>query len=169
MGDRVLAANFELNSYVITAEADPAEGGMVTGNGTYQYGDIATVNVTPNPNYYFVDWTSNGLVVSQEPQYTFEVIKDFQLVANLYYYNDNAENDNSTFLVYPNPAMDKLFVKSDQQEYQCDVYSSTGTKVLSLEACSETIVIQLDKLSSDVYLIRLTSHYCDHTNRFVKL
>lgn len=169
MGDRVLAANFELNSYVITAEADPAEGGMVTGNGTYQYGDIATVNVTPNPNYYFVDWTSNGLVVSQEPQYTFEVIKDFQLVANLYYYNDNAENDNSTFLVYPNPAMDKLFVKSDQQEYQCDVYSSTGTKVLSLEACSETIVIQLDKLSSDVYLIRLTSDYCVQTNRFVKL
>ncbi len=169
MDDRVLEANFELNSYEITATANPTEGGTVTGSGIYQYGNIVTVNVTPYPNYSFVDWTSNGLVVSQEPTYTFEVTNDSQLVANLLYYSDIAGNDNSTFLVYPNPAMDKLFVKSDQQEYQCDVYNSTGTKVLSLKSCSETIVIQLDELSSDVYLIRLTSDYSVQTNRFVKL
>lgn len=70
-GDYV--ANFELNSYDITATANLTEGGTVTGAGLYDHFSTCTLTATPNANYVFVHWTLDGEVVSTETEYTFEV------------------------------------------------------------------------------------------------
>lgn len=50
--------------FTITTSASPAAGGTTSGDGTYLSGDMVTVVATPNPGYAFVDWTENGVEVS---------------------------------------------------------------------------------------------------------
>lgn len=43
---------------------------------------MAEINATPNTGWEFVNWTENGNVISTEPQFTYEVNNDTELVAN---------------------------------------------------------------------------------------
>ena len=88
ISSRNLVANFSssaLPNYVITASANPANGGLVVGSGTYQQGQSCTVNATAYPNYSFANWTENGVVVSGDANYTFIVTSNRNLVANFNY------------------------------------------------------------------------------------
>ena len=75
-------AHFVVETFTITALANPTEGGVVTGSGTYEMLDECTVIATANEGYNFVNWTENGNVVSNEAAYTFAVTGDRTLVAN---------------------------------------------------------------------------------------
>ena len=75
-------ANFELNSYTITATANPMESGMVSGVGNYNHGATATLTATANTGYTFINWTRDGTVVSTNPTYSFTVTENVDLVAN---------------------------------------------------------------------------------------
>ena len=75
-------ANFQLQSFTITANANPTEGGSVSGAGTYNYNQSCTLIATANEGYDFVNWTENGNVVSNEAAYTFTVTGDRTLTAN---------------------------------------------------------------------------------------
>ena len=75
-------ANFEINSYNITASANPTEGGTVTGAGTYDHNATCTLVATNNTGYHFVNWTKNGEVVSTDTSYTFTVTEAAAYVAN---------------------------------------------------------------------------------------
>jgi uncharacterized repeat protein (TIGR02543 family) len=71
-----------LNTYVITVEANPSEGGTVGGGGTFEHGEEITVTASPETGYSFVNWTEDGAEVSTDQNYTFTVTDDRQLVAN---------------------------------------------------------------------------------------
>ena len=79
-GDYV--ANFNINSYEITASANPIEGGTVSEGGTFNHGETCTLVATPNELYTFVNWTKNGVVVSTQATYTFTVTSAGNYVAN---------------------------------------------------------------------------------------
>ena len=81
-GDASYVANFELNSYEITAIANPAEGGTVTGDGTYNYGASCTLTATVANGYNFINWTKGNEVVSTETSFSFTVTEDATYVAN---------------------------------------------------------------------------------------
>ena len=81
-GDASYVANFSLNSYAITATANPTEGGTVTGAGTYNHGASATLTATANAGYNFINWTKGNDVVSTEPSYTFTVTESGAYIAN---------------------------------------------------------------------------------------
>jgi len=82
-GTRVMWARFEQNVYTIAAAASPAEGGTVTGGGTYTHGDSVTLTAVPNPGYIFINWTENGLPVPDAANsYTFTADSERNLVAN---------------------------------------------------------------------------------------
>ncbi len=82
MGDAAYVANFELNSYQITATANPTAGGTITGAGTYNHFESCTLTATPNTGYHFVSWTKDGQVVSENATYTFTVTEAATFVAN---------------------------------------------------------------------------------------
>ena len=75
-------ANFQLNSYQITASVNPAAAGTVTGTGTYNHGESCTLTVTPNYGYTFVNWTKNGTAVGTTTSITFDVTETAAYVAN---------------------------------------------------------------------------------------
>ena len=83
-GNRTLVANFEAlpNTYTISVEANPTDGGTVSGGGTYTEGQNCTLTATANTGYAFVNWTESGDEVSTSASYTFTVTADRTLVAN---------------------------------------------------------------------------------------
>ena len=75
-GNATFVAVFDLNSYTITASANPTAGGMVSGGGTYNYGSTCSLTATPNTGYIFVGWTKNGSQVSTDQTYSFTVTEN---------------------------------------------------------------------------------------------
>ena len=80
--DSTFVANFELNTYAITATANPTAGGEVSGAGTYDHGATAILTATVNEGYTFISWTQGNEVVSNSPTYTFTVTEAGDYVAN---------------------------------------------------------------------------------------
>ena len=75
-------ANFEQDSYEITATANPEEGGTVSGTGTYNKGQYCILTAIANEGYSFVNWTKDGVVVASTAIYSFPVYADGAYVAN---------------------------------------------------------------------------------------
>ena len=70
------------SSFNINATPNPAEGGTVSGAGSYHEGDTCTLTATANAGYSFVNWTENNQVVSSSATYSFTVMESRTLVAN---------------------------------------------------------------------------------------
>lgn len=85
--DRSLTAVFEqieqppTPSYIVSASADPAEGGSVSGGGSFQLGSSVTITATANNGYRFVCWMNGDERASLSPSYTFSVSGNASLVA----------------------------------------------------------------------------------------
>ena len=82
-GNRNLVANFALQQFTITAIAEPSpDAGGVEGGGTYNYGQTCTLTATPCYPFVFVNWTKNGVQVSTNTTYTFQVTESATYVAH---------------------------------------------------------------------------------------
>ncbi|MBQ8956946.1 MAG: T9SS type A sorting domain-containing protein [Bacteroidales bacterium] len=80
--NRTLVAHFQIQSYTITATADPTNGGTIAGTGTYNFGQICTLTATPAAGFQFVNWTLMGMPLSSEPSYTFTVTQNAAFIAH---------------------------------------------------------------------------------------
>ena len=83
-GNASYVANFEPipEEYTITVNADPANGGTVSGGGTYAEGSTCVISAMPNDGYVFENWTLNGAEVSTNPSYSFIVGRNATYVAH---------------------------------------------------------------------------------------
>lgn len=68
--------------YAINASASPSQGGSVTGAGSYQSGNNASLIATARAGYYFVNWTETSVEASALSNYAFTVSGARTLVAN---------------------------------------------------------------------------------------
>ena len=53
-------AYYDLEEYTIQVYASPSDGGMVSGGGTYHYGETATLTATPYAGYEFAGWSDGN-------------------------------------------------------------------------------------------------------------
>ena len=88
-------------TFTITATANPTDGGMVIGSGTYQEGQQCTLIATANSGYDFVNWTENGTEVSSDLSFTFAVNANRNVVANFI----PQASQNYTITVTANPSV----------------------------------------------------------------
>ena len=72
----------EITLFTISATANPSSGGMVSGAGAYYENSECTLTAIPNPHYAFTNWTKNGVQVSTESTYTFNVTETASYTAN---------------------------------------------------------------------------------------
>ena len=162
-------ALFERVPYSITVEVNPAEGGTVTGTGDIFYiNTTCQLVATPNDGYYFLNWMKDGEVVSTEYIYEFTVTGSEHFVANFAEVLDIDAMEVIPIVIYPNPAVDKLVVKSPMAIRQCEVYSITGQCLLRMKDCGEMFEIQLGDFVTGSYLIRMTSDNFDELRKFIK-
>lgn len=80
-GDRTLVAKFK-PVYAIVVSADPAIGGEVEADPFYEIGELAVLKAKPNAGWAFVNWTQNGMSVSDDEIYSFNVTANRELVGH---------------------------------------------------------------------------------------
>ncbi|MGI6521895.1 MAG: InlB B-repeat-containing protein [Fermentimonas sp.] len=130
--------------YLIEVSANPAEGGTVTGGGSFAQGTSQTVTATANTGYTFTNWTENGTVVSTEPSYTFTVEQERSLVANF-----SVNKYEVTFVAPVNGTL-KVFNGETEIEsgtpveygtnLRVETLPDTGYELVSLQANEEEII-----------------------------
>ncbi|MDO9594653.1 MAG: ice-binding family protein, partial [Lutibacter sp.] len=85
-GNRTLVANFVVEpplQFTVVLNADPNNGGVVTGAGSFDAGSLVTVSANANQGYTFVNWTENGVIVPGANEiYEFVIANDRTLQAN---------------------------------------------------------------------------------------
>ncbi len=154
--------------YVISVAADPIEGGVVTGGGNYGMGDVCTLQAIPNSGYDFVNWTKSGSEVSTSESFSFNVVESATYVAHFSMTTGVNENHKEMISVFPNPVTDKLTVEAGRVIGRCDVYSVTGSIVMSQQGGDGKMEIQLSELPSGTYVVKVTMDSSVETIRFVK-
>ncbi|PXA05739.1 hypothetical protein DDZ13_02390 [Coraliomargarita sinensis] len=82
--DRDLVANFAINQYTLDLASVPSGAATLSGAGTFDYNTSVTLGVDPAAGYHFLNWTKDGAVVSDDPNYTFNLTGNLTLKANFY-------------------------------------------------------------------------------------
>ncbi len=65
----------------ITVSANPAQGGTLTGGGVYSFGETCTITATANTGYFFIGWTENDEIISNDLEISFVALNDRTFVA----------------------------------------------------------------------------------------
>lgn len=79
---------------------------------------------------------------------------------------DNIEEFKSSFNIYPNPVDDKLYIETDENVYEVNIYSINGQRVNN--ATSQR-VIDVAGLKSGIYFIKIETDNGNIIRRFVKI
>ncbi|MDD2282823.1 MAG: cell wall-binding repeat-containing protein [Eubacteriales bacterium] len=64
--------SYSRKSYIIAVNPVPAEGGTVTGGGSYLYDSQVTLTATPAPGYRFIEWGTAKMPISTDNPYSFK-------------------------------------------------------------------------------------------------
>lgn len=80
--NRSVTANFSLNSYDVTVTANPIQGGVVSGGGTYYHGETVDLSATSVDGYNFLNWTINDSIVSIDSIYSFICKENALIIGN---------------------------------------------------------------------------------------
>ena len=135
----------EGTSYNITATANPANSGRITGAGSYQDGATVTLTATPAEGYEFTNWTENGTTVSTQATYTFAASQDRTLVANFQktdegnseiYYSFNTSNNTATVVSGENKYTGDVVIP-ESVTYQGTTYAVTSIGNSAFEECTD--------------------------------
>ena len=166
--NRTLVANFTLQSFTITATVDPVEAATVSGAGTYDYGETVTLSFERNEDYAFQNWTEDGFVVCQTPDYSFVATTDHNVVVHFLYTEGVDEQNGTIFAIYPNPANDKITIEAQSTLFDLVVVNMAGEVVTTQKDCDSQTEISLNGLSAGVYFVRLTTGDTVVTRKFMK-
>ena len=167
-GNRNLVANFTLNTYNITAIADPIDGGIVNGMGSYSHGESCTLTAICNENYTFVNWTKDGVEVSADSCFTFIVTATEEYVAH-FQFVDNVDEKSIMSELFPNPFTSLVSIKADKPIKTVSVYDIYGHLVKVQNVSGLETKIDLSELNIGTYLLQLDYGDSQSVQRIVKM
>jgi len=151
--NRNLVANYEVQTVKINVTVDPMGGGLVTGDGTYNYGDMVTLNITPSEDFTFQNWTENGVVVSEELTFTFQATANRDLVVHLLNTQGVAENT-AQAMVYPNPTSGEITVECESLSH-VRIVNAYGQTVYSADLEGDQTRIDLSQMAKGIYMMQI--------------
>ncbi len=79
--DRTLVAKFK-PVFTLTLSAEPPDGGDVEGDPLYEVGELVKLKAKPQGGFSFVNWTQNGVEVSTDPNFQFNMTGNRELVGH---------------------------------------------------------------------------------------
>ena len=147
-------AHFTINSYEISVTADPANGGTLTGGGTYTYGQRCTITATSNEYYDFINWTMNGAVVSTDARYTFTVSESQEYVAHFRYY-DNVEENTMSCQIFPNPFTSAVSITTEKVAQSVSIFDIYSRLLMKQNVLETQFEVDMSKLSPGAYLLQI--------------
>jgi hypothetical protein len=100
------------------------------------------------------------------------IANEAQVIGLYANHSDNRISDiksPANFTLYPNPTKDRLnIVRSTSDKAQIEIYNSIGIRVQSFEMNGAEMEINVAKLTTGVYLVRLIGNQTISVQRFVK-
>ena len=162
---RVLTANFELQTFEVKLSVNPEEAAIVSGEGTYSYGDEVTVTVERFEDWDFQNWTENGEVVSEEMTYTFTITSGRDLVANFLYTEGINENGISA-KVYPNPTKGEITLEGEGLNH-VRIVNAYGQTVYNADVEGEQVHIDLSHMAKGIYMMHIEANAGQAVRKFI--
>lgn len=159
----------ERNLFEIEAVSANEEHGSVE---IYQMPDdcldnTAAVLAVPRENHSFINWTEDGVVVSEDSLFFFPLESDRHLVANFQYSNIGG-SQSSLINVFPNPTKGLLNINAENVE-MIRVFDVNGLQVSEMKAISEkNCVLDLTSLPSGCYAVQIVGKHGAITRMVVK-
>ncbi len=154
--NRNLVANFSRKTYTIIATADPVESATITGSGTFDWREEVTVSAIPNEDWTFLNWTENGVVVSEELSYTFTIEYNRNLVAHFQNTVGLAES-NIAAKVFPNPTSGEISVTCDGLSH-IRIINAYGQTVYNAAQESDQAHIDLSQMAKGIYMMHIEAN-----------
>jgi hypothetical protein len=90
-----------LPSHSVTLNAVPAEGGAISGSGSYTQGSSVTVIAKSNEGYEFVHWVEKGVILSTGTTYTFNIYENRNIEAVFLTRHSNNNSDEAVGDIEP--------------------------------------------------------------------
>ncbi len=90
-----------LPSHSVTLNAVPAEGGAISGSGSYTQGSSVTVIANSNEGYEFVHWVEKGVILSTGTTYTFNIYENRNIEAVFLTRHSNNNSDEAVGDIEP--------------------------------------------------------------------
>ena len=157
--DVALFANLESDRYTVTVTIVPEGAGTVTGEGTYNEGDEATLEVVANEGYDFINWTdTEGEEIYDDPVYSFIMpATDVEVIANMDVLNfaGEAQGHYGNISLFPNPATDEFVILSEERMNVIEIAGYDGKVVYTKEINGREIRVPTGSLQSGVYIVRI--------------
>jgi hypothetical protein len=151
--NHTLVANFTLQTFDVKVSIDPAEAGDITGEGTYNYGDEVTLTVVRNEDWAFVNWTEDGVVVSEDPIYVFTITHNRDLVAHFMFTEGVGENSIDA-KVYPNPTSGEFTLEGEGMSH-IRIVNAYGQTVYNTDVEGNQVRIDLSQMGKGIYMMHI--------------
>jgi len=148
-------STLDVTYYTVTLLVNNAQYGTVEGGGEYEAGSVATLTATPAASCHFMTWDDGN---TDNPRY-YTVDADVTLTA--IFAADSvgihpADNASAHFLLYPNPASEKVSIMSDGPA-SIVVMDIAGREMLKATLSQGLSTIDLSSLADGTYFVHLTS------------
>ena len=160
-------AHFQIQSYTISASANPNVGGSVSGAGIYNYGETVTLDAVANENHSFVGWWENGSMVSSNPTLVIAADGNRHFTAN-FVFVDGIDESEFNLSVYPNPANNVLFIEGDGIR-KVTVLNALGQVVESRECTNQKpLIIDTSSYEAGLYMLQIRIQNDTVRKQFIK-
>lgn len=126
----------EVQTFTISTNSDPADGGTTSGAGSYQEGAECTIVATPDTGKVFQGWYEGTTLQWSQPKYTFVVTRSATLTAK---FADAPESDFSNVTINGH-AVTKDGVYIQHLDTLAGQYNGTGDKAATTIGLSESNV-----------------------------
>lgn len=168
--------SYECNSYVIEGKmfrsresiytpfeldviAEPSDGGVANGSGTYLFGGRAHLTATANENYQFVGWTNQeGDTISTDQEFAHMIARGGQITAHFASIEGLDETKETVLTIWPNPGNNTLNICTTLQNACVEVYDMNGRIVHSQEISENVTSINAEGWPSGAYLWKVATN-----------
>jgi hypothetical protein len=149
----------------VTLSVNPENSGATQGGGYFAQGEVVLLTATPNEDYIFVNWTDEfNQQLSINPDFSFTMPStEQQITAN--FRLSQVNNDDlvigENFFIFPNPANDFIYIRTDQQfenihYWFFNMHGQLVKEYLgSDERKDHTYIINLSGFQNGLYLLHI--------------
>lgn len=140
--------------YTVTLSALPIEGGIVTGEGVFNYGENVTINAENNSGWTFNKWVNeNGDSISQNP-HTFTIYNDVYFVGMFNVFLEIPKHEKH-ITIYPNPSNGKFNIESEDIR-KVIIFNMNGSEIYSVSNVNKNnLSVDVTSLPPGVYLVKI--------------
>ena len=141
----------------VNITANPTDGGLLNGAGSYNPMQEITLTSSPNNGYLFNNWTIDDEVIATSSSYTFEVDDDYSITGNFFefsgVYVGTGENTNANVPVNTNKRhsiSEQIYTNADDGIMTGDINSITFYNVGAAKTRTiDVYMVNTDKSSFD--------------------